>query len=108
MADEPAVNYSIKELFDKLEQKVDRIFDVLSSKADHADVAALNARLNAYDGRLTEHDGRLAELERVNQFEKESKTERSDYKRWFIPTVVGVLGLLLAGLGIVVTYLVST
>lgn len=87
-----SISYSLREMFDRLEAKLDRVVEHLQAKADRADVVVLGQRVDAVETRL-------ADLEHA----KASERERLEHKRWFWPTVwtglaavATVAGLLLA------------
>ncbi len=117
--DEPSLNYSIKELLERMRQEQSegfgRVFALLDSKADKAavealrtqmdrDVAHLHARINTIDGDLGAIKGSrdaeaavLAEREHVEREQEDARTARADQfnRVWPVVLAVAALGTLL-------------
>ena len=89
MAEEPTIVYSVKELIGRLDAKVDTILNVLTSKADRSDVAALEHTVNDVKEKVSGLETR--ERERDGQ-----QASRTLSKRWVIGIWVAILGSLLS------------
>lgn len=85
--DGPQVSYSVRELIERLEKKLDQFLSLLSSKADRSDVSLI-------DERLDKHHERLQALEHLNN----TRREVSEFRRWLVPTVFALI-LTLATIG---------
>jgi len=83
MAEEPAIVYSVKELISRLDGKLDAMMNLLTNKADRADVTALERRQDATE----------ADVSGLKIREKERQERRDNYtlsKRW----IIGILASL--------------
>jgi len=85
VSDEPVISYSIKDILQRLETKLDTKFAELSTaigrKAESADLAQVIAtQLN--------HASRLAHLEHVNETRQEHAGWRTEWRRWLASTLL--------------------
>lgn len=100
MAEEPAIVFSVKELISRLDGKLDLMMNVLTGKADRADVNNLEHRVGAVEIKVNAITKEKETEERV----EEKDTNRSR----FLITILGTAtGLLIAAMAIVVTLLVT-
>lgn len=94
MADEdPTVSYSVKELIERLERKVDQFIVILTTKADRTD-------LELVEEKRVELEARVTDIERRLGLDEEHERERREYRRWLIPAMSGVLLTLVTVLGV--------
>lgn len=89
-----AVGYTVKELFEKIDKKLDVMSGVISSKADHADLEMLRKDFIEHEKRTAKLESGVAskkELEdnesRLQLQERKTSTNRS-------LLIIGLLGLL--------------
>lgn len=79
------ISYSVKDILERLEAKIDSKFDMLAagiaSKAETSDVAKLTAAQGMLDDRVTD-------IERQLKDQKETRSWRSDWRRWLANTVL--------------------
>jgi len=100
VAEEPAIVFSVKELISRLDGKLDLMMNVLTGKADRADVNNLEHRVGAVEIKVNAITKEKETEERV----EEKDTNRSR----FLITILGTAtGLLIAAMAIVVTLLVT-
>jgi len=83
MAEEPMISYSARELFSRLDGKVDMILSVLTNKADRSDVAELERRQDATEGKVTGLETRETEREKHRESYRLSK-------QWAIAIIASV------------------
>ena len=88
MADE-GIGYTLKEVIEKLDRKMDVMFSVLASKADRAELSALDHRVNSVENELRE---KRAAKTAVTEVRKESK----EHWRWLLPVLVSLAGVSLS------------
>jgi anti-sigma-K factor RskA len=81
--DDGKVSYSFRELFDRLEQKIDTFVGLLANKADQHDLRAL-------EGRMSHAERRLDLLDERERGEKTHEQRRTDHWRWLIPAAAAV------------------
>lgn len=89
MAEEPAIVYSVKELISRLDGKLDAMMNLLTNKADRADVTALERRVDA-------NEGEVAGLKTREQQRQENRDNYTLGKRWVIAIVVSISTSLLS------------
>lgn len=82
--DDPTVSYSVKELIERLERKVDQFIVILSSKADRTDFELIEEK-------HSELVARVSDIERRLDSDEEHERDRREYRRWLIPALSGVL-----------------
>ena len=96
MADEPAIVYSVKELISRLDGKLDAMMNLMTNKADRADVTALEKRQDATD---VEVSG-LKTREQQRSLDQDNRTIG---KRWvigiWIAIITSMLGSTIAIIG---------
>lgn len=91
--DDPTVSYSVKELIERLERKVDQFLVILSTKADRSD-------FELEQEKRTELESRVTDIERRLDNDEKHEHDRLEYRRWLIPALSGVLLTLVTLLGI--------
>ena len=82
--DDGTVTYSVKELIEKLDRKLDTFLSMLHSKADASEVQELKARVDGVERTVTT----LTEREAVQEKHEERVTQR---RRWVVDAGVGLL-----------------
>jgi hypothetical protein len=86
MENEPVISYSIKEIVDRLERKLDSKFDailsVISGKASAADMARVIET-------QTHHGDAIGELQHWRESLKERTGWRTEWRRWLTTTILG-------------------
>ncbi|MFJ5532514.1 hypothetical protein [Streptomyces sp. NPDC093261] len=80
MADDSTVSYSVKELIERLERKLDTYLTLLAGKADRTDVQALEQRV----GKVEDHLSVLVEREHVQE-------KHTEGKRWLITALASIV-----------------
>jgi hypothetical protein len=85
--DESTVSYTVKELIERLERKIDQFLTLLHNKADRRDLAVLEQRVDTVERHVSALNQREAAQEK-----------RTEWKRWLIPTIAT---LVLAGATVV-------
>jgi hypothetical protein len=95
---DPQISYSIRELIERLDKKIDSFISLLTTKADRADVLLSDKKLEdqvlLFDKRLDDHSERIGALEHSNVARKEV----SEFRRWLVPTLFAIV-LTLATVG---------
>jgi hypothetical protein len=89
VAEEPAIVYSVKELISRLDGKLDAIMNVLTNKADRADVTALERRQDVTEGKVSGLETRETEREK-------RQDDRTLSKRAVIGIIVAISTSLLS------------
>lgn len=84
---EPQVSYSVKEILDRIEGKMDSFTAGLAAKADASAVVQLQQIVDGNTNQLTDIQGRLTAAEK-------RAAARMDYRRWLIPTIISIVSLL--------------
>jgi phage tail tape-measure protein len=97
MADDQGsvVSYSVKELFEKLDRKMDNFLALLHTKADSSEVAALRADLADMRQELTDARQELAELQQREVAQEKHEVKSVDRRRWLIE-IAAAFGLVVA------------
>jgi hypothetical protein len=100
VAEEPAIVFSVKELISRLDGKLDLMMNVLTGKADRADVNNLEHRVGAVELKVS---NLTTEKETEGKAEEKNVTSNR-----FLVTVLGtLLALLIAAISVVVTLLIK-
>ncbi len=86
MSEGPDVGYTLKEVIEKLDRKIDAIFTVLSLKADRQDVAALDHRVDSLERRVENEQAARNATRNVVR-------ERQEHWRWLVPLLVSVAAI---------------
>jgi hypothetical protein len=95
MSEEPTIEYTVKEMIERLDHKVDQFLGILSSKADRSEVALVAERLTVVESKVD------TLTDRLKKDEKRAK-ERREWKRWIIPTACTLVGAAATILSIIV------
>lgn len=100
VAEEPAIVFSVKELISRLDGKLDLMMNVLTGKADRADVNNLEHRVGAVEIKVNNL---------TTERETEGKVEeRNTTSNRFLITILGTAAaLLVATISVIVTLLVT-
>jgi len=85
----PDVGYTLKEVIEKLDRKIDAMFTVLNLKADRADLTALDHRVDTLERRV-ESD------QTARNATRSAQRERQEHWRWLLPLLVAITGVVLA------------
>lgn len=100
MAEEPAIVFSVKELISRLDGKLDLMMNVLTGKADRADVNNLEYRVGAVEVKVNN-----LTTERETEGKVEERTTTSSR---FMITILGTsVALLIAAISIIVTLVLA-
>ena len=73
MDEEPSVSYSLREVLDNINQKLDTAINLIHGKADQSRVDEIDVRLRAAEAHITR-----TEL---------TKQGKAHYREWLIPTL---------------------
>lgn len=84
MPDEPMVSYPLTDMLRRIDDKIDKLFTLLSSKADQSAVDRLAQRVDAHDEHLR---GLLDEQSR----HREAKKSHREWQYWLWPTLAAVI-----------------
>lgn len=89
-----AVGYTVKELFEKIDKKLDVMSVVISSKADHSDVEKLREEFDALEKRYFKLESGVTTKEAVEA--NENRLEQNERKISANRTmlIIGLLGLI--------------
>jgi ferric-dicitrate binding protein FerR (iron transport regulator) len=102
VTDDPGVVFSVKELIGRLDGKLDMVLNVLTNKADRADVNALDRRMGDVEDKvnaISQHNQDREEAARLlEKKEKERKDEeerraqkRRERRQFIIGTAIAVV-----------------
>lgn len=81
---EPQVTYSVKEILDRIESKMDGFVQGLAAKADANALVLLSQQVD-------QHATDIAGLKsRLDAAEQEARA-KSDWRRWLIPVVLSIV-----------------
>jgi hypothetical protein len=84
VSEEPEIAYSVRELIERLDRKIDGFLSIMTSKADRSDVALQGKT-------LTDHETRIRALEsRVANDEKAIASKR-DWRRWRVEILATIV-----------------
>jgi excinuclease UvrABC nuclease subunit len=85
MTDEPeaSVSYTVKELLQQLNNRIDAFMTLLGSKADQSSVAHVNERVDQLEPRVT-----TLEQHRASQLNH--STAKREFQRWAIPVALSL------------------
>lgn len=86
MSNEPEITYSVRELIERLDRKIDQFIVLMNSKADRAEVALVEERLTDVESQVRALSDRLA------MDEKKANTKR-EWRQWAIPVAIGIATL---------------
>lgn len=100
VAEEPGIVFSVKELISRLDGKLDMMMNVLTNKADRADVTALEHRVGSIEAKVETIATQRETESKVN----ENNTQRS---RFNITITASIVMLLLTAVGLLITVLVN-
>lgn len=81
---EPQVSYSVKEILDRIEGKVDTLVAGLASKADVSALIALGQQVDQHSRLLDQLSQRLKDTD-------ETAAAKQDWRRWIIPTILSLV-----------------
>lgn len=81
---EPTIEYSVRELIERLDHKIDQFIDLMNAKADRSDVDAIRNEMVSLGARLSHVEHRL------EKDEQRSK-DRRDWRRWLVPTLFSAI-----------------
>ena len=89
-----AVGYTVKELFEKIDKKLDVMSSIISSKADHADLENLRKDFDGLDTKVTKLESGVATKDAVDANERrlQEGERKANNNRTMI--IVGLIGLL--------------
>lgn len=93
MADEPMVSYPISEVLRQISDKIDRLGDLLTLKADKAELEALTVRVTA-------NEQQVKVLLAANVAEATNVKARQEWRKWIVPVVLSVLTIVVMALQI--------
>lgn len=82
-----AVGYTVKELFEKIDKKLDVMSAVISSKADHTDLENLRKEFDVLDTKVTKLESSAASKDTVDANERKAGSNRT-------MLIIGLIGLL--------------
>lgn len=85
MPDEPMVSYPITDILRRIDEKVDKLFDLLSRKADKAELDALSVKVHA-------HDEQLSALLTAQASAAAQRRDKLEWRKWLWPTLLAALG----------------
>lgn len=85
MSDEPKIEYTVKEVVDRIDRKIDQFIGILNQKVDRAEFLLLLERVD--DVEATQK----AMASRIKHDERKAK-DRREWRRWVIPTVITLVG----------------
>jgi hypothetical protein len=100
VAEEPAIVFSVKELISRLDGKLDLMMNVLTGKADRADVNNLEHRVGAVEVKVNA-------ITREKETEERVEEKGSNRSRFLVATLGTAVVLLVASLSIIVTLLIK-
>lgn len=90
------VSYTVKDLLEKLSKEQTegfaRLSAVMDGKADKADLARIEGRLNKHDDLIDGLTQRQALDDRARVTEKQIEANRIDWRRWSVPVIISALG----------------
>jgi uncharacterized membrane protein len=88
MADDQGsvVSYSVKELFEKLDRKMDDVLALVHGKADSSEITRLTAELADVRQELADVRQELAELKQREAAQEQHEVKSTDRRRWAIGT----------------------
>jgi hypothetical protein len=84
MSDEPLVSYPISQVLKDISDKIDKMMDLLSGKADKEDLNRLASRV---DG----HDEHLRVLLDDRERHRQAKKEHREWVYWLWPTLAAAI-----------------
>lgn len=107
--DDALVTYPVRDLLERLERHIEnldqRITKALASKADHADIDRLDARLNAQGVVIEDHGERIAGIEQRESARKQAADVHQERDRRFSKRTKGAWIVISTVLLIVATFL---
>src|SRR6185312_6259411 len=83
MPDELEVSYSVKELLQQLNMRIDAFMTLLASKADQSSVIHVSDRIDQLEPRVTN-------LENIQKFQARHSSARQEFRRWIVPTLISL------------------
>lgn len=105
MADEAAVGYSVKELFEKIDKKLDVMSAIISSKADHVDLENARKEISAFEKRINQLEAGVASKEAVDENERRLQDNEKKTGTNRTLNIIAISGLLLHALGTLAMFL---
>lgn len=84
MSEEPEISYSVRELIERLDRKIDGFLSIMTSKADRSDVALQGKALMDHEARIAAIENRLTNDEKVIQ-------SKRDWKRWRVEILATIV-----------------
>jgi DNA repair exonuclease SbcCD ATPase subunit len=95
-----SVSYSVKELFEEIKTSLDKLDTKLSSKASRDELQALASELqhevNELNNRLASQRGRIDRLEAAKELAEKTTNAVSEWKKWFLPTLLTIALVVIA------------
>lgn len=95
MSEEPTIEYSVREMIERLDRKIDQFIVIMASKAERAEVGLLDERLISVESKVSQLADRLKKDEKRAQ-------EKREWKRWVIPTMCTLIGTAATILSIII------
>ncbi len=93
--DEPEISYTVRELIERLDRKIDGFLGILTSKADRSDVAL-------HDKALTDHEMRLVAIENRLANDEKAIRARRDWKRYRVEILATIVLAAVTALSILI------
>lgn len=88
MGDGLEVSYSVKELLQQLNDRIDAFMTLVGAKADQSAIAHMNERVDQLDNRVSAMGGRVSSLEMDHKAKAEQGSAKRELKRWAVPTLI--------------------
>ena len=83
MGDEVEVSFTVKELLQDLNRKIDGFMQLLASKADVSSVAHAHERID-------QAENRILTIEHKQQENERHGSARREFRRWVVPVVIAM------------------
>lgn len=81
---EVEISFSVKELLQQLNTRIDAFMTLLASKADQSSVAHVAERVDKLDTRVTK-------IEHTEQDRTSHRSAATEFRRWFVPVLISLM-----------------
>lgn len=91
--EDPQITYSVRDILERMEAKLDSALVTLRLKADHADVVAITRTIGEVQGWQENHDREHAQADKARREAAEARADKRDSRHWLVGTIIGILGI---------------
>lgn len=91
--DDPQITYSVRDILERMEAKLDSALVTLRLKADHADVVAITRTIGEVRGWQENHDREHEQADTARREAAAARATKRDSRHWLIGAIISALGI---------------